>query len=565
VAVESAGRPWLAPLAAAAVTGALGTAGTLLRRPWHDELYTLELARRPASAILQALHLDSGPPGYYLLCHLLYLGGADSVRAFRVLSVAAIAAAAALVVLALPVGRARWAAAALFSLHPLVLAAAADARPYAVVVALTAAVLLVLASEPSRATTAALGLLLAAACWIHSLGLILTGAVLVVGLVLPTAQRRRALLAVLAALALHLPWLGVMLQQPPASLAWMTAGWQQLPAWWRPLLPLTQPGPAAFRTPFLHTATPPLMVALAGTVFWVVLAGVGAASHRIARLALYLWLTMGASLVVGTALLRPIYAPDRADKILVPLAIVAVSAAALRSRTLLACILALSLAGGWAAASTLAHWKTLPPRPEELAGRALSELVRPGDLVIVTSWWLLGVRHGVGPRGQGVHWVTFPLETARHPGWYDDSEARDAAPQIPVLQEMAGEAVRRGHRVFLLRSPSLPSNRLLDRLVAAAGFVPVTQNPPYWQLWVAAPPAELLVPAHRTMPPSLSSPRDITTAAQGRTPGPPLSWLSAARPGIRRSGSRPSSHHRPTARREARNPGAPPPASAARV
>lgn len=469
---------------AAAVAGTLGVAGTVVRRPWHDELYTLELARRPVSAILQALHLDSGPPGYYLLCHLLYLGGADSVRALRLLSVAAVMATALLVVWALPAGRARWAAAALFALHPLVLAAAADARAYAVLAALVAAVLLTLTAEPSRRSTVALGLLLAAACWIHSLGLILTGGVFLAGLFLPAKERQRALLGTLIALILHLPWLPVMARQPASALTWMSRGWQELPAWWRPLLPLTQPGPAAPRTPFLHVAALPLALAVTGTVLWLFLAAAGATAHRTARLAASLWLIIGAALVVGTVLLRPIYAPDRADKILVPLAVAVVAAAALRSRTLLAAVLALSLTGGWATAATLGYWKTLPPRPEELAGRALAGLVEPGDLVIVTSWWLLGVRHAVGRQAHGVRWLTFPLETARHPGWYDDRQAQEAAREIPVLERRIRGALRHGHRVCLLRTPSLASDRLLERLAGRMGFAPVTGEAPYWQLWV---------------------------------------------------------------------------------
>jgi len=476
-------RDRLAPLGAAVAAGALGAVGTIVRRPWHDELYTLELARRPVSAIVQALHLDSGPPGYYLVCHLLYLGGADSVRALRLLSVVAVMAAAALLVASSHEPRVRWAAAALVGLHPLVLAAAADARPYALMAALAAGVLFVLSREPSPANTAALALLLGTACWIHSLGLILTAAVFATALLLPEKPRKRALSGTLAALLLQLPWLPVMLGQPAASLRWMAKGWNALPVWWRPLLPLTQPGPAAPRTPFLDLVSPPLVLAIAGTCLWLGLAALGLTANRAVRVAAGVWLATGALLVLGTTVLRPIYAPDQADKILVVFGVFVVAAAANRSRTVLAAALALALVGGGLSAATLHSWKDSPPRPEERAAQAVSRLARPGDLVITTGWWLLGVRHALGPRARQIRWLTFPMETSRHPGWYDDRLARAAVREVSGMERRIGLALRSGHRVFLLRSPSLPSNDLLDRLAGATGLVPIATEPPYWELW----------------------------------------------------------------------------------
>lgn len=480
-------RDWLAPLAAAAGAGAFGIVGTMVRRPWHDELYTLELARRPVSAILQSLHLDSGPPGYYLVCHLLELFGADSVRALRLLSVVAVMAAAALVASCRHT-RVRWAAAALVGCHPLVLAAAADARPYALLMAVSSGVLFVLTREPSRTTTAVLALLLASACWIHSLGLILTAAVFATGLLLGEKPRRRALVGTLTALLLQLPWLPVMMRQPAASLQWMSKGWDALPTWWRLLLPLTQPGPAALRTPFLDLASPPLVLAISGTVLWLVLAALGAFSSEKARTAAGVWLAAGALLVLGTTVLRPIYAPDQADKILLVFAVFVVAAAAVRSRAALAGALALALVGGGASATTLHSWKTSPPRPEERAARAILSRAGPGDVVIATGWWFLGVRHGLGATARRIHWITFPRETATHPGWYDDRPALAASLEIPALERRIALALRRGHRVFLIRSPSLPSNRLLDDLAGRTGLVPVAAEPPYWQLWEGRPP-----------------------------------------------------------------------------
>ena len=51
----------------------LALAGAWLRPVWHDELYTLALARLPVGELLPALVVDSGPPLHYLLCHFLFV------------------------------------------------------------------------------------------------------------------------------------------------------------------------------------------------------------------------------------------------------------------------------------------------------------------------------------------------------------------------------------------------------------------------------------------------------------------------------------------------------------
>ncbi len=58
-------------VAAAAFTCAL--AGAWMRPVWHDELYTLFLARMPMTELISALVVDSGPPLHYLLCHALFV------------------------------------------------------------------------------------------------------------------------------------------------------------------------------------------------------------------------------------------------------------------------------------------------------------------------------------------------------------------------------------------------------------------------------------------------------------------------------------------------------------
>ncbi len=62
---------WLV-VAFSAVACGLALSGSLLRPVWHDELYTLWLARMPLADLFAALRLDSGPPLFYLICHGLY-------------------------------------------------------------------------------------------------------------------------------------------------------------------------------------------------------------------------------------------------------------------------------------------------------------------------------------------------------------------------------------------------------------------------------------------------------------------------------------------------------------
>ena len=50
----------------------MAATGAWLRPVWHDELYTLALARLPIDRLFSALVVDSGPPLYYLLCRTLF-------------------------------------------------------------------------------------------------------------------------------------------------------------------------------------------------------------------------------------------------------------------------------------------------------------------------------------------------------------------------------------------------------------------------------------------------------------------------------------------------------------
>lgn len=478
-------KKWIPPGAASLAALAVGTAALAVRRPWHDELYTLELSRRTFAGIVRALHVDSGPPGYYFLCHLLHIAGFDSVRALRWLSVAAVAAGVALLVAAVAEDRLRaWCVAALLAFHPLLVRAAGEARQYGLLFALAALTVVLLKRYVTRWKAVALAFTLAAACWVHALGLVLAGGVFAVGVTFRAERRKRVWLAVLAALAMHLPWLPVMAGQPAGALAWMSRGWAQIPAWRRVLLPLLEPGPAAAPTPFVQLAFLPGLVAVIGVALWVLLLVTGLSALRRIRAELVLWLAIGGALVGVSLFVRPVYAPGRADVVLLPTAVLVVTAARGHWRRVgVATALLLAILGAWVSARSLVAWAGSSPPASAAAASALERVVRPGDTVVTTGWWLLDVRFRVDPAGDRLRWLTFPAENAGHPGWYADALAVRGSTEIPGLIGRMRAASEAGHEVWLLRSPALPSNRLLDPLVDALGLLPVAKEPPLWELW----------------------------------------------------------------------------------
>ncbi len=493
-----------------AVAGGVGTlvvgmAGALVRRPWHDELYTLELARRPVGAILHALRLDSGPPGHYLLAHLLSAAGLHGILWLRLVSVLAAAAAVALLAASAERRwgrRAGWLAAGLLAVHPVVLLAAVEARAYGLLLLCSAVAVSLLGAELTGREAVGLAAALSAACWVHSLGLVLCLVLVPAGALFGREARLRIWAAAGAALALHLPWVPVMTRQPPEALEWMArlvreAG-PRLGA-----VPLAVASPLVDLSPWLDLRPAVPAAAWAGAILGAAVLLAGAARRDLRPLAL-LWGGTAALVLAASFSLRPVYFPGRGDVLWVGAA--ALSTAALLARagrpgTLLAIVLVLAGAGGGVA--TLELWRTRPEGPAGGAARTLAALAGPGDLVVTTGWWGLDLRWAMGPAGETLLWRTFPPSAAAHPGWYSDREVGpDAANRL--LRELVPEA-RTGRRIWLLRSPPLTSDRLLDPVVAALGLVPRASGGPLWQLW--GPPARPRSVPGPPGPPAATPPR----------------------------------------------------------
>ncbi len=484
---DGAAAPRAAVLATAVALLILGAVAVLLRAPWHDELYTADLASRSAIDLLRALRLDSGPPGHYLLAWALTRLGLGSVLWLRLPSLLGVVLGGALLVRA--AGRitpaASWPAAALVGAHPLLLAAAAEARAYGLLFAALAGVVLLLTGPFDNRRAVVLGVLLAAAGWLHALGLVAAVAVFAAGLLLPRDQRRRVWLAVLGALVLVLPWMPVMTRQPAAAVAWMGEAWARLP-WWRWLLPLVEPAPGA--TVSAGAAAPVLPAAVAGTaaLLWLILAAAGAWRSRRVRVLAAFWLAAGLALLAVTAAGRPLWATARSALLVLPAAAVVAAAGSVRlRRTGWIAVGILALAGLAVDGTWLTAWARPSSDPAADAAGALAAAA-PGDVVVTTGWWYLDVRHALGDRGTDLEWLTFPAAQRDHPGWYDDVDARADA-EVSRLRARLAAAQARGRGVWLLRSPGLPSDAVLTPLAGALGLAPRAAERPYWELWGPPP------------------------------------------------------------------------------
>jgi hypothetical protein len=313
---------------------------------------------------------------------------------------------------------------------------------------------------------------------------VLAGSVAVVALMLGAEERIRVWCAVLVGLTLHLPWLPIMARQPPQSLAWMEGAAGRAPAWKLWLLPLAQSSPAANHSPWLDLAGLPLAVEVLALSAWAWLLVRGLGERRARRL-VALWAAATAALIAVNLLARPVYLPGRTEVLTLAMVVVVAAvgagprpAARLAAATLAACGLA-------ATSLSLAGWARTPPGPEREIARLLGTAASPGDTVVTTGWWWLGIRHALGERVDELEWRTFPVDTRLHPGWYDDAAA---AATVGAEADALLRSAPAG-RVWLVRTPGLASDRELDRVVTGLGLVPVARSPA-WSLWGPAAGAE---------------------------------------------------------------------------
>jgi hypothetical protein len=468
-------------VAASIAAGAIAFAGAWLRPVWHDELYTLALARLSVGELLSALVVDSGPPLHYLLCHALYAlvgwheGSALGTLIVRLPSVLAFAALPWVVWKARPGrhGTVPWAPMLVVVWLPLVYFGT-EARAYALL-ALVNALLWIRGVEwihRGGVWTSLFVVLAACLPLLHYSGVASFVALPALALFLPRDRRRRLTLVLGGAVLPMLAWMPVMLGAPRASMGWVeTAAGPGRPGL-ATLFVLAPAGP--FPALFENSAAPvPAWVSL--TILGALIAGAASGALALRRdgrnkrkelrcaARLAVGLAPAAALGLAAILGVPMYFAGRTESMVWALGAMLV--------TILVCGVPRSvrrvMTGAYVVvgAATVVMWigglAGRAPAPGVEVGRELASRIAEGDRVVVAGLWQLEVRHGLAEasltRSTSPATVveTFPRSQSEHPGWLD----REAVTSPGLLDE--ARALREiaeadANRIWLVWSPSLP-------------------------------------------------------------------------------------------------------------
>ena len=473
---------WLM-LSISSTAGVLALIGAWLRPLWHDELYTLELARLPIGELFSALVVDSGPPLHYLLCHYLFVlvGWQEAsmlgTLMVRLPSVLAFALLPWVVWQARPVdGRGgAWGPLLVIAWLPL-LYFGTEARAYALLALVNALLWICGPKWIGRGGKWAFFFAALAACLplLHYVGFM--SFVLLPSLVFFMPRQRRRVLAlvlVLAALPV-LAWMPVMLGAPSESMAWVAteAGPGRPGIATVSVLAPAGPFPALFE--FFGSPVPPWMsllalgVLAAGAIFGASILSRNrrvedASSQNAIRLSFALLPVIGVGLLALNGV--PIYFAGRTESMVWALAATLVAIFIFELPRIVRRI----VAGSYVVigVTTIAMWiADLPSRMPATGvevGYELSSMMEEGDRVVVAGLWQLEVRHGLARSlldGSAadleiVKVETVPRSQADHPGWLD----REAVTSPEIYDEaraLRESAAAEGSRIWLVWSPALP-------------------------------------------------------------------------------------------------------------
>lgn len=421
-----------------------------VRPLWADEVFTLEMARRPVAGILAMLRADSGPPLHYLLGGLVLFpfpspGGADVL--VRVLSVLAWAGHLPLL---LSIGRRvggdeRGSRAIVFlSLLPIPVYFASEGRSYLLASLLLVAALdglLALRERPGLGRAVATGLLGGAAFLTHYLAVfpLLGFATLTRGAA--DRSRRSILVAVAVGLAVVAPWLPVLAAQPHASMAWVVP--ESLPQRLsrllvNALLGFDLPGAPVF--------------ALAAGALVVLALTVRSARPRDPMVPVVL-VALAAQGLAG-ALVPPLLLPERSAVLLLPLAALAVAGAG-RGPCVAAAVL-----GAFVLAAQVPAWLAKPPL--SVVASYLEPALRRGDRVLAAGLAGPELRYRLARAGLPGAALVFPSDVERHPGWYHEGGVPAERLSAEAARALSGEKPPR----FLVLPHGL---RASEALRSAAG------------------------------------------------------------------------------------------------
>lgn len=465
------------------VSGAVAIAGAWLRPVWHDELYTLLLARLPLDELMSALVVDSGPPLHYLLCHILFVlvgwqeGSVLGTLAVRLPSVLAFALLPWVVWRgrSVGVGDAPWGPLLVVVWLPLVYFGT-EGRAYALLALVNALVWIRGPQWIERGRTGAVGFGVVAASLplLHYTGWASFLALPALALFVAPERRRTLMLTLTGAALPGLLWLPVMVGAPSASMDWLvTVSGAGRPG----LATLSVMAPAGPFPALFEASALPVPAWASCSVLALVVAGALIGGWRLRRDDLGDTASRRSAAQLGTGLLPavalagaalagvPLYFAGRTESMVWALAasLVAILIHGLPPLARGSVVTAYLLVG----ASTVALWLAdLPgrrPMPGVEVGRELAGRLEEGDRLVVAGLWQLEVRHGLAERilegATGnplpIDVETIPRSQAEHPGWLDRAEA--ISPRLLDEARALRDSGEGGTgRIWLVWSPVLP-------------------------------------------------------------------------------------------------------------
>jgi hypothetical protein len=480
--VQSRSRATIGFLVLLVLASAALRLGILLARPlWFDELFTFWAARLPLRALLDALRLDSGPPGFYLLEKPFALAadrlghGDWLIRVPSFFAVLAMLGAAR----TQPAGIARACFVALLSGSTLLNLYAAEARPYGVLALLALALfLLSLRGAESARRVAAVAFVAALALYAHYLAAFVLAALLVLS---ARARRWRSCLALAAGGVAFLPWAPVLGHQPDAAVAWIREPFAASAA--GVLSALGGVG----RVPRPFGAAPSAWIFFAGTAAgaacFVLLLAAARRERDAAESAAFAVMVLGGVFAAG--IWKPIFFAGRTETAVLPVWIWGLASAA-RGRRALRWACAAAAALGLAATASVALRRGLPTAPAAVI-ESLERVATRDDVVLAAASFYLPARLA-SERGELAASVRpLPPELADHPGWF--------LPAVPGPAEDALladtlAALPRGGRLFLVVPPPYQT-AAFDRALGVSGQTRalVRSRDAFVTLWTPGPPS----------------------------------------------------------------------------
>lgn len=448
---------WVACVVAFAA--ALRLVPFLTRPLWYDEIFTVWAARLAPSRLIEVLHLDSGPPLFYLLCRPLVLAAEGLHGSDLLVRLPSLAAGLAvfLAAAALPERDSRLRFLALAAVSPLLILYAAEARPYALLgLEGLALFLLVLRAPQTRGRMAASAALSAAALYTHYLALFLVAAL--VGVALARGRRRPAG-ALLAGAALFTPWLPVLGGQPAAATAWMQEPLSKSAAGFLSALG------GAGRLPAPFGSSLPAALTWAGAAIGLLaLAGLASAPERSAAReagAVSLLALLG---ILAAGAFRPIAFAGRSELVVLPIWLWGLAEAGTVSRLARQAAAAVAAASAIACALALAGLPREAPAYSDLSSRLARE-ARAGDVVFAGGSFYLPARLAADRGALPSRLLALPAALETHPGWIP---AVMPGPAEISLLARETRALPRPARAWLLLPRVLATPRLFEAFAGGA-------------------------------------------------------------------------------------------------